>query len=113
MNHQAMTAIKVEAANAALSEMFKKGWLSICVIDSVAAMLGFSPKCEAYRILQTLHCIHFADMTPRLRESIPGLIRECLMQDSFSEFVLIEPESVKAQNGGMLSRLLTFTTRAN
>jgi hypothetical protein len=70
--------IKKLVAITALNNMMSKGHFSICTIDSVATMLDINPKNEAYRILNPLHCINFADMPKEIRGAVPSLIQECL-----------------------------------
>ena len=73
-----MNDLKALAAITALNDMFSKGYISICTIDTIAKMLDRNPKCEAYTILHSLHCVHFDKMPQQLRDSIPDLIRQCL-----------------------------------
>lgn len=81
-----MSDLKALAAVAALNEMFCKGYLSICTIDTIGKMLGRNPKGEAYDILHSLHCVHFDRMPKDLRDSIPGLIRQCLDVEPIYQF---------------------------
>lgn len=74
-----MDDLKRLAAVTALNDMFKKGYLSICTIDTIGKMMNVDPKGEPYRLLSTLHCVHFAEMPQELKEAIPGLIEKCLM----------------------------------
>ena len=73
-----MDNLKELSALTALNNMMAKGWFDICTINSIAEMMGINPKCEAYRILHPLHCVHFDKMPDELRKAIPGLVQECL-----------------------------------
>ena len=74
-----MTAdLKELAAVTALNNMLAKGWMDICTIRNVAELLGRNPHGEAYDILHSLHCVHFNQMPPALRDEIPRLIEQCL-----------------------------------
>ncbi|MFA7291839.1 MAG: hypothetical protein WC023_06280 [Rhodocyclaceae bacterium] len=74
-----MTDLKQLAALTALNNMMAGSHFSICTVRDVGAMLGVAPdRCEAYRMLTTLHCIHWDKMPPELLQAIPGLIQECL-----------------------------------
>lgn len=86
-----MNDLKALAAITALNDMFGKGYLSICTIDNVAKMLDRNPKCEAYTILHSLHCVHFDKMPPQLRDSIPELIRQCLDVELNYRFTAVPP----------------------
>ena len=70
--------LKDLSALTALNNMMTNGWFDICTINSVAEMMGINPKCEAYRILYPLHCVHFDKMPDELKRAIPGLIQQCL-----------------------------------
>ncbi len=72
--------IKRLAAVTALNEMLAGSSPSICTIDRIGTMLGIEPKraVDAYNILHTLHCVHYAKMPLELRNQIPALIQQCL-----------------------------------
>lgn len=76
-----MNDLKQMAALTALNNMFQKGWFDICTVKDVAKMLNVNPECEALKVLAPLHCVHFDVMPTQLRDSIPGLIQECLKMD--------------------------------
>lgn len=64
---------------AALDSLFTKDWFDICTVDKISEVLRISKHSEAYRLLSTLHCVHYNKMNPELREMLPLLVRETLM----------------------------------
>lgn len=72
--------LKQLSALTAINEMLTGNHFSISTVDSVAAMLGVDPRCEARTILAPLHCIDYHKMPPELRDRIPDLVATCLGQ---------------------------------
>jgi hypothetical protein len=60
---------------AALSNMFKKGWVDICSIKECLKLANITPS-DPKTLLQlhALHCVHFTDMEPALAMQIPVMI---------------------------------------
>lgn len=93
-----MDNLKQVVALTSLNDMMRKGYMSICVIDSVGEMLGINPKCEAYSILRPLHCVNFDKMPKELAATIPGLIQQCLsVEPTFQFMTLDEPPMIEAE----------------
>jgi hypothetical protein len=69
---------KVMIAATALNKMFRGNHFSICTVTEVASMLGIHPEAEAMRMLQPLHCVHWSDMPPELRNQVPALVEQAL-----------------------------------
>lgn len=89
-----MTHLQELAAVAALNKMFKQGYFDVCTVSRVAEMLNIPLGGEAYSILQTIHCVGFADMSSELREAVPGLIRDCLSLNPMYEFEHLKQQKV-------------------
>jgi len=96
-----MTHIQELAAMAALNKMFKQGHFDVCTLRNVAEMLSVPLGGEAYRILQTLHCIDFASMGEELREAVPELIRECLSLSPTYEFTHLKQRHILVEQSPM------------
>lgn len=110
-----MSDLKQLAAVTALNDMFQRGHLSICTIDSIGRMLGIDPKRggDSYNILQSVHCVDFAKMPMELRDAIPGLIRDCLSVEptyQFKQPITLQEfvERVPEPQRGAIARLLSF-----
>jgi len=69
------TSLMVKAA---LANMVRKGWFSICTIDEILAATRAIPDRDAMARLRLLHCVNFSDMDPELRKQLPALIRQAL-----------------------------------
>jgi hypothetical protein len=80
--------LKKMAALTALNDMMQKGYVSICTIDVVSAMLGINPKCEDYEILHALHCVRFDKMPKKLLDRIPELIQRILGIEPTFQFIM-------------------------
>ncbi len=89
-----MDNIQEIAAMTALNHMFKQGHMSICTIDKVAGLMNVDPKGRAYNVLSTLHCVDFSEMSKKLRDVIPDLIRECLSLSPVYEFEHLKKQKV-------------------
>lgn len=66
------------AAITALNKMLADKYFDILVLDHIAVMMNRNIKGPTYDILRTLHCVHYVQMPQELRDSLPGLIRECI-----------------------------------
>lgn len=69
---------KMMVAKVALAKAINNNYLDICTINKVIDLLGARRSGDAYKILSTLHCVHYEDMPMELRERIPLLINEIL-----------------------------------
>ena len=106
-----MDNIQEMAAMAALNHMFKQGYVSVCTIDKVAKLMNVNPRGRAYDVLSTLHCVGFDQMPQELKESIPGMIRECLSLNPIYEFEHLKRQVVTAHDTAHQSpmgRLLSY-----
>lgn len=74
-----LTRVKAEASIIALNKMMRGGHFSICAVTHVADIHGIKTDGPAFTILRALHCVDFKDMTPDVRNAIPELIKECLL----------------------------------
>jgi uncharacterized protein (DUF2267 family) len=72
-----MTDIKQLAAVTALNKMLAGRYFDICTIDRIASMLNIHQEGDAYKILRTLHCVHYGDMPAALKAALPDLIAQC------------------------------------
>lgn len=59
--------VKKEAAYSSLKEMFSNTSFSICTITSIEKMLKCQIDSETKEIMQSLHCVDYADMSKELR----------------------------------------------
>ena len=73
-----INSLKLQAASTALTKILQAKHFSICDIDSIAKLMGCATGNEAYKILNTLHCVHYSDMPSELRQNIPNLIKMAL-----------------------------------
>ena len=71
-----MQAHHIEIINLALDKMLNRdSHFSICTVNKLAKTLG--TNCELhpeYRFLNTLHCVHYSEMSADLKERLPGMI---------------------------------------
>jgi|SRR5882724_5043130 len=68
-----------QAIATALNKMLRQSYFDICTLDKCADLMGIALKGNPdYKILSTLHCVHYAEMPTDLRLSIPMLIKDCL-----------------------------------
>lgn len=102
-----MDKVNELAAMTALNHMFKQGYVSICTIDKVSKVLNINPKGRAYDVLSTLHCVGFDQMPQELKESIPGMIRECLNLNTTYEFEHLRKQKVIVSRSPM-GKLLSY-----
>lgn len=73
-----MSHLSVAIASTAIKNMLEAKTFSICAIRDVGQMLGINPEhTQAYKMLQPLHCIAYANMPSEVVEAIPQLIRDC------------------------------------
>lgn len=70
-----MSPLEQEAAKAALKKMFDGSYFDICTIDQILRMSGGIPPAKEYKILRTLHCVNWRDMSPALRIELPRVIQ--------------------------------------
>lgn len=69
---------KTLVATTARAKMIKNGYLDITTIRGIASLMGVPVGGPVYEQLQLLHCVHFHEMPPALRERLPAMIAECL-----------------------------------
>lgn len=65
-----MNDFEIMAAKAALKAMLRSDYFSICAVDKVLKISGCIPNGKDYAALSALHCIHWRDMEPALREMV-------------------------------------------
>lgn len=59
--------IKLEIIETSVKHIFRKDYFSICDVDTLLKLTGSIPDGETYRGLSALHCVHYKDMSPKLR----------------------------------------------
>ena len=72
--------LKMSIALTAVARMLKSNYFDVCTVDKVCRLIGASAQGPAYDMLNTLHCVHYSDMPPQVRECIPALMREVFSQ---------------------------------
>lgn len=70
-----LDAIIIETA---LRKMVNGGYLSISTINEIVKLKRIIPDAQVYQRLSLLHCVHFSDMPPEVRDALPGMIRQVL-----------------------------------
>lgn len=71
----------------ALDKMFRSSFFSICEVRECATLLKLSTTDTGHTLnrLHMIHCVHWADMDPGLRELIPGMISEVMTEGAYRE----------------------------
>lgn len=105
-----MNDLREMAALTALNNMMDKGYMDICCVDSVGALMGIKPSAhESYTLLRPLHCVQFDKMPAALREAIPSLVQDCLGVSPTYRFKSARPQVIEvsepAPRKGILRRL--------
>jgi hypothetical protein len=59
-----------EAVIAAMTKMFRGSHFSICDVDKCLKITGGIPNSSDYDALSALHCVHWSDMSPQLRQQV-------------------------------------------
>lgn len=59
--------IKIEICKTLLKSMFKDNYYSICSVDKIISILNIKVDWDLYNTLHALHCIHFNEMSEKLR----------------------------------------------
>jgi hypothetical protein len=86
-----MIAIQKEALVLALNKMFKGGHFDICTIDTCLKMTNSIADAETYRIMRTVHCVDFKDMSVDFRN---WLFEACANMFTENGFVMTEPQKI-------------------
>lgn len=69
-----------ECVRLALVRMFKTdSYFNICAVDDCLKLTGAVPPRAEYDALRTLHCVHFREMTPAMRQMVAE--RTCALFD--------------------------------
>lgn len=95
--HLSSTELKQEVVLTSINKMMRSDFFSICPLDRASEVLGIGIKGEAYSMLYALHCVHFKDMSPALRQSLPGLIAECFNRPDIFQFQMPSQRTLVAQ----------------
>jgi hypothetical protein len=66
--------MKLEAVKANLNKMIREGYFSICGFESCCKTVGVHIPTEVNDFLRPLHCVHFADMTAKMRKYVLELM---------------------------------------
>lgn len=61
-----------------LKTLFEGSFFDICKVREICEVLHVDRDTEAYRLLQTLHCVKYTKMLPELRNALPQLVKEAL-----------------------------------
>lgn len=96
--------LKQQAALASINDMMARGYFNICTLDAVAKMFDILPEKEAYKVLATLHCVHFKDMSRELYASTPALIQQALRGIKVFQFDLREEKELMVVTGPVETR---------
>ncbi len=63
----------------ALEQLFAKHYFDITLLRDIGDMLGRNvQQSQDYKYLHALHCIHYADMAPEIREQLQERVIGCL-----------------------------------
>lgn len=90
---------KTLVATTALAKMIKNGYLDITTIRGIASLMGVSVGGPVFEQLQLLHCVHFHEMPPALRERLPAMIAECLSASiDFADIMRRQAEPANASD---------------
>jgi hypothetical protein len=72
-------------ATQALDHLFQKDYFDICQMRSIMKIIGTSERNnQAFALLHALHCVHYKDMRPEVRDTIPHLVREALSKNTIA-----------------------------
>lgn len=63
---------------AAVNRLFTETYFSVCTLDRILDAVDVSRSSQAYKLLATLHCVHFNQMSEELRQRLPLLVREAM-----------------------------------
>jgi len=75
MNMSFETAVLEQALN----NLFTDKHFSICALDNIGKLLNVSPSQHPnYKLLQALHCVDYADMSPAILQELQQRVAECL-----------------------------------
>ncbi len=69
---------------AAISRLFTERFFDICALRELVELTGAQRSSEAYRLLNTLHCVKWENMDPALRDKVPLLVREALLTNQWA-----------------------------
>lgn len=90
---------KIEALKVALKKLFKESHFSICTIDNLLKMMGKTPDPELYKIMQSIHCADYKDMTPEFKRflfiSIVDLFGADTYEFDIESIEKMDPKTVK------------------
>lgn len=77
--------IDVDLCRISLGKMFRKSWFDICVVRECADLLRVSmfETSKSMDRLHALHCVHWDQMSPAIREMIPELISEIFTEGAY------------------------------
>lgn len=77
----------VHLCKMALDKMFRSSFFSICEVRECVKLLKLSQSYTTHTMerLHMIHCVHWSDMDPGLRELIPGMISEIMTEGAYSE----------------------------
>jgi hypothetical protein len=56
------------ALKLALKRMFSQSYFDICTIDKCLKLTGSIPSADIYKVMNTVHCVHYADMDAQFRQ---------------------------------------------
>lgn len=65
-----MDAFQAETVRLALRDMFKGSHFDICAVRKCVKITGVVPPEGVMETLSALHCIHWTEMTPEMREEV-------------------------------------------
>jgi len=63
----------------ALNNLFTESSFSICTLRDIGKLVGVNPTQHPnYKLLQALHCVDYADMSPEILQELQQRVAECL-----------------------------------
>lgn len=83
-NISSLPSVKKLVVETAVNKLFKEPFFSICTLDKVMDLMSVSDKTDAYKYLNALHCVHYKDMSPELRQLLPTLVNEALRLETIN-----------------------------
>jgi hypothetical protein len=76
------------AATVALKKLFAGNYFSICDLDTLMKLTGAVAPTKDYQALQCLHCVHWGDMSPELRNMVMQKVVDIVQNIGFDTEIL-------------------------
>jgi len=75
--------LKMLAVQLSFKNMIKKGWFDITAVKESAELLGVQISSEQNSFMRLLHCIHFGDMDPPIKEALQLIMTDVFSSEAF------------------------------